>query len=115
MEFNSVFLNGLVGVAPNLAGWIVVIVLAAIMLRRGGGRAEHFIIAGGGLKLFSNLLNIPAAAIVPWLIHGGATITDATLADSVYGMLCGVVSMAGIIFLVYAFWLKFRAGSLELT
>lgn len=114
IEFNSVFIGGLVGVTPNLAGWIVVIILAAIILRRGG-RAERFIIVGASLKLFSNLLNIPAAAIVPWLIHGGATITYATLADSVYQILRGVVSMAGIIFLIYAFWLKFRAGRQELT
>ena len=113
MEFNSIFLGGLVGVAPNLAAWIVVIVLATIMLRRGGGRAERFIIAGASLKLFSNLLNIPAAAIAPWLIYGGVTINDATLADSVYGILRGVVSMAGIICLVYAFWVKFRAERQE--
>ena len=113
MEFNSVFLGGFVSVTPNLAGWIVVIILATIMLRRDGGRAERFIIAGASLKLFSNLLNIPAAAIVPWLIHGGATITDATLTDSIYGMLRGVVSMVGIICLVYAFWVKFGAERQE--
>ena len=95
MEFNSVFVGGLVGVAPNLAGWIAVVILAAIMLRRGGGRAECFIIAGASLKLFSNLLNIAEAASAP---------------VSIYVIVRGVVGMAGIIFLVYAFWVKFKAG-----
>jgi len=110
MEFNSVFIGGLVGVAPNLAGWVVVIILAAILLRRGGARAERFIVAGAGLKLLSNLLNVPAAAIVPWLVQGGATITDASSAAFIYEIVRGVVGMAGIICLVYAFWVKFKAG-----
>lgn len=110
MEFSSVLIGGLVGVTPNLVGWIVVIILATIMLRRGGGRAERFIITGASLKLFSNLLNIPAAAIVPWLVQGGATITDASSAAFIYEIIRGVVGMAGIACLVYAFWVKFKAG-----
>lgn len=113
MEFNSALLGGLVGVAPNLAGWVAVIVLAAIMLRRGGGRAERFIIAGAGLKLLNSLLNIPAAAIVPWLIGGGNSIDYVNSVASAFGILRGVVSMAGIICLVYAFWVKFRARNIE--
>lgn len=110
MEFISVFIGGLIGAAPNLAGWIVVVILAAIMLRRGGGRAERFIIAGASLGLFSNLLSIPAAAIVPWLVQGGAAITDASSAAFIYGIVRDVISMAGIICLVYAFWVKFKMG-----
>ena len=98
MEFNSVFINGLVGVAPNLAVWIVVFILAAIMLRHGGGRAERFIIAGASLKLFSNLLNIPE------VIYTSSAV-------SVYGIVRGVVGMAGTICLVYAFWIRFKARS----
>ena len=111
MEFNSVFIGGLVGVAPNLVGWVAVIILTAIMLRRGGGRAERFIIAGAGLKLLSNLFNIPAAAIVPWLVQGGTTISDASSTAFIYEIVRGVVGMAGIICLVYAFWVKFKAGN----
>ena len=110
MEFESPFISGLVGTAPGLLGWAVVIILAAVLLRRGGGRAERFIIAGAGLKLLSNLLNIPAATIVPWLVQGGATITDASSAVFIYEIVRGVVGMAGIICLVYAFWVKFKAG-----
>ncbi len=113
MEFNSVFIGGLVGVSPSLAFWIAVIVLASIILRRGGGRAERFIIAGAGLKLLSNLLNIPAAAIVPWLVHGGGSVDYASSVASGFGILRGVVSMTGIICLIYAFWVKFSARNIE--
>ncbi len=113
MEFDSVFVGGLVGVAPNLAFWIAVIVLASIVLRRGGDRAGRFIIAGASLKLVSNGLNIPAAAIVPWLINRGTSIEYASSAASNFGILRGVVSMAGIICLVYAFWVKFNAMNFE--
>ena len=113
MELDAVLIGGLIGLSPNLAFWIAVIVLAAIMSRRGGGRAERFIIAGAGLKLVSNLLNIPAAAVVPWLIHGGASVDYASSAASGFGILRGVVSMAGITCLVYAFWMKFKAGHIE--
>lgn len=109
MEFDSVFVGGLVGVSPNLAFWIAVIVLASIMLRRGGGRAERFIIAGASLKLVSNLFNVPAAAIAPWLVNRGTSIEYASSVASGFGILRGVVSMAGITCLVYAFWVKFNA------
>jgi len=112
MEFNSVFIAGLVSVAPNLAFWIAVIVLASIVLRRGGGRAERFVIAAAGFKLLSNLLNIPAAAIVPWLIQRGASIEYANRVTLTFGIGRSVVSAAGVICLVYAFWVQFRARNM---
>jgi len=113
MEFDNVFIGPLIGVTPSLAIWIVVIVLAAIMLRRGGGRAERFLIAGAGLEIISSLLNIPTVAIVPWLIQGGSSITYANSVIFGYEIFRGVVGMAGIICLVYAFWVKFKAWNSE--
>lgn len=110
MEIYSVFLGGLIGVAPYLAGWIAVIVLASLMLRRRGGRAEGFLVLGASLKLVSNLLNIPTAAIVPWLVQKGYNITYASSLASGYGILRGLVGMAAIICLIYAFWVKFKGG-----
>jgi hypothetical protein len=113
MEFNSVFIGALAGVAPALAGWTAVIVLAAIILRRRGGRAERFLVAGASLKLLSCLLNVPAAGIAPWLIHGGASVDYVNSVVTGFGILRGVVSMAGVICLVYAFWVKFKAMNIE--
>ena len=111
----SMFLGVLTGVAPYLAGWIAVIILAAIMLRRGWGRAERFLVAGASLKLVSNLLHIPAIAIVPWLIQEGSSITYANSVAFGYGIFRGVIGMAGIICLVYAFWVKFKVRNFEGT
>jgi hypothetical protein len=111
MEFISVFIGGFIGVVPNLLFWMAAIILTAIMLHRGGGRAERFIIAGASLGLFSSLLGIPAAAIVPWLVQGGAAITDASSAAFIYEIVRDVVGMTGIICLVYGFWVKFKMGN----
>ena len=115
MEFGSIFLGSLMGVGPALVLWIAVIILAAVMLRRGGGRAERFLVAGAGLKITSNLLGIPAAAIIPWLIQGGSSIPDASSVASGYGIFCKIVGMAGIVCLVYAFWVKFKTRNSEGT
>ena len=113
MEFDNIFLAPLVSVAPSLAFWIAVIVLVAIMLRRGGGRAERFLIAGASLKIISNLLNIPTVAIVPWLVSRGYRMDNAASLVEYYGIFINVVGMAGIICLIYAFYVKFEARNLE--
>ncbi len=109
----SEILVGLAGIGPALILWIAVIIFAVIMLRRGGGRAERFLIAGAGIKIISNLLYIPMVFIIPWLIGGGYSKDSAVSIASSYGIFCKVVGMAGIICLVYAFWVKFKARHLS--
>ena len=113
MEFDNVFLAPLIGVAPSLAFWIAVIVLAAIMLRRGGGKAERFLIAGASLKIIGNLLNIPTAAIVPWFVSRGYSMDNTVSLVEYYGIFLNVIGMAGIICLIYAFWVKFKVWNVE--
>ncbi len=102
-------LVSLAGTAPALLLWIAVVVFGAVMLRRGGGRAERFLIAGASLKIISNLLGIPAAFLTFWLIDRGYSTVYAISAASGYSTFCNIVGMAGIICLVYAFWVKFKA------
>ena len=99
--------------SPALIFWIAVIVLAAIVLGRGGGRAERFLIAGAGIKITGNLLNIPMVFIIPWLVGRGYSQDYAISAASNCGIFLNVVGMAGIICLVYAFWVKFKARDLQ--
>ncbi len=94
---------------PALLLWIAVVILAAVRLRRGGGSAERFLIAGGGLKIISNLLGIAGIFAVPWLIDRGYDHTYAVSLASGYGIFSNIISMAGIICLIYAFWVKFKA------
>ena len=111
----SEFLIILASNSPVLAFWIAVIIFAAVMLRRRGGRAERFLIAGAGLKLTGNLLSIATFAIIPWLIDTGYSVDSANSVASGYGIFCNVVGMAGIICLVYAFWVKFAGRNFEAT
>ena len=108
-------LVGLAGIGPALLLWIAVIVFAIIMLRRGGGRAERFLIAGAGIKITGNLLNIPMVFIVPWLVDRGYSPDYAISAASGCGIFLNVVGMAGIVCLVYAFWVKFKDRNIEAT
>ena len=112
IEF-SMFYGGLIGAAPALAFWIAVIIFAVIMRRRGGGRAERFLIAGASLKIISNLLSIPTGTIPIWLRSEGYSLDSADAIASGCGILLSVVGMAGIICLVYAFWVKFKARNFE--
>jgi hypothetical protein len=102
------FLMMLEGISPALLLWIAVIVLSAILLRRGGGRAERFLIAGASLKIISNLLGLASFTILHGLINRGYSIDYANSVVFGYGIFCNVVGMAGIICLIYAFWVKFK-------
>lgn len=104
----SVFIGGIVTAGPYLAAWITAIILATVFLRRRGGRAERFLLAGTGLMLVNSILIIPGVAVVPYLVERGATMTDASSASWSLNLLRGVIGMAGIICLVYAFWVKFK-------
>ncbi len=103
----------LLGSMPAMALWIAVIIFGSIMLRRGGGRAERFLIAGGGIKLACNLLVIPSVFFGPWLFHQGYTSDYISTINTGYGIFRDIVSMAGILCLVYAFWVKFKTVKVE--
>ena len=104
----SIVTAGLINTAPSLIIWIAAIILAAVLLRRRGGRAERFLLTGAGVMLVSSLLMIPGVVVVPYLVERGATMTDASSAAWSLNLVRGVIGMAGIICLVYAFWVKFR-------
>jgi hypothetical protein len=111
MEISDYFdlaLGGLVGAAPALVFWIAVIVFAVVMLQRGGGRPEHFLMAGAGIKIIGNLLRIPATFITLWLVDRGYSIDYASSVSNYCGIFLNIIGMAGILCLVYAFWIKFK-------
>ena len=109
MDFLQYFFV-LLGSMPAIALWIAVIVFGAIMLQRGGGRAERLLIAGGGIKLACNLLVIPSVFFGPWLFHQGYTQDYISAINTFYGFFRDIVSMAGILCLVFAFWVKSKPG-----
>ena len=112
-DIGTLILGGLIGRAPFLAAWIFATTMAVIMMRRGGDRAEHFFLIGSALMLLGNLLYIPLTLIVPWLVASGMSATGAASRAGGYGMCPGLVSLAGIVCLVYVFWIKFKVKSHE--
>ena len=115
MEFGPIIIGSLIGAAPGMLLWIVIIVLAIIMLRPSWGRAKSFLVAGAGLKILGHLLGVPAVAIVPWLVDRGYGITSLGSINLIYIIFLNVISMAGIICLIYAFWVKFKEINTEET
>ena len=109
--YTGAVIGGLLPSAPSLVGWIVAVVLAAVMLRRGGARAERFLLAGAALMLAQSLLTIPTTALSIWLTadRGMANVAAASVL-SIFSLVRGCIGLAGIICLVYAFWVKFRLG-----
>ena len=99
--------------SPALLFWIAVVIFAAVRFRRGGGRAERFLIAGGGLKIISNLLGIAGFFVTPWLVDRGYSLDTAVSIASCYGIVDNVIGMAGIACLIYAFWVKFQVSELR--
>jgi len=112
-DIAHIILNSLMSSAPYLAAWIVAIVFSVIMLRRGGGRAERFLLTGSCLMLASKLFSVPTVLIVPLLIDSGWSTDRALPVLSGIGFFLSLVSLAGIVCLVYAFWIKFKVKSRE--
>ena len=103
----------LIPATPALAFWIAVIVFGAVMLRRGGGRAERYLIAGGSIKIISNLLIVPTVFIPFWFVDRGSDLNEALPVVSGVGIFTNVVSAVGIFCLIYAFWEKFKTRNSE--
>jgi len=107
--YSQVVIGRLLFLVPSLVGWIVAVVLAAIMLKRGGARAERFLVIGASLMLLGSFLDIPTPALSMWLsVARGMTNVEAASVLSVFGLVRGCIGLAGIICLVYAFWVKFK-------
>jgi len=104
-------IGGIASSAPALVGWIVAAVLAAMMLRRGGARAERFLLIGACLMLLASVLAIPTSALGMWLqTSREMTAVQTAFRLSIFGLVRDLIGLAGIICLVYAFWVKFKPG-----
>ena len=109
--YSGAIVGGILSSIPSLVGWIIAVIFASIMLRRGGARAERFLLIGACLMLISSVLAIPTSALGIWL-QTGREITNVQTAFwlSIFGLFRGIISLAAIICLVYAFWVKFKSA-----
>ena len=96
--------------SPVLVGWIVGIILATRMLKKGGGKAERLLLIGCCLMLAEMLIS-PFAQVFTIRLIEERTITVQSIGITlgIAGIPFAIISLAGIVCLIYAFWIKFRS------
>jgi len=95
------------GNIPILLAWLVGIVLAVRMVRRGGGKAEKLLLIGCSLMFVAQVVSPFLRGLALWLIAEQG-MNRASASGLALSLPIGILSMVGIICLVYAFWIKFR-------
>ena len=96
-----------------IAAWVTALVFAVRMFRRGGGRPELFLLIGICLMLFVSIISTSAPFLFPVMISNfitsGADQLMVVRILGVAGIINALISLAGIVLLVLAFWKKFKA------
>ncbi len=96
---------------PELIAWLVGIVLAVLMVRRGGGKTEKLLLSGCALMFISALASPLLSELVQSLMfeEGMSNLSRAQMMSLFVSLPRGVLSLAGLVCLVWAFWVRFRA------
>ena len=96
--------------SPMLAAWIVGIVIAARMLKAGGGKAERLLLVGCCLMLAERLISPFSTVLVLWLVNRQEMEAQGFgLIISIVNIPLSLISLVGIVCLVYAFWIRFKS------
>ena len=96
--------------SPVLVAWIVGIIIAARMLKRGGGKAERLLLIGCSLMFAGQLIAPFSQVLVTWLIvERTVPVERAAFISSIINLPLGIISLAGIVSLVYAFWVRWKS------
>ena len=97
--------------SPLIVAWIVGTVIAALMLKRGGGKAERLLLIGCCLMLAETLISPFTQVLMRWLIaQQNMSGQRIGITMSIAQIPLAIISLAGIVCLVIAFWKKFKAG-----
>ncbi len=95
------------GNIPMLLAWLVGIVLAVRMIRRGGGKAEKLLLIGCSLMFVAQIASPFLRGLALWLIAEQG-MSRSSASGLVFSLPIGILSMVGIICLVYAFWTRWN-------
>ena len=109
MDYLDAVVPALLGNIPMLLAWLVGIVLAVLMLRRGG-KAERLLLAGCALMFVNQIVRPFLFGLSTWLVyeHG---ISRASAAGLIVSIPTTILSVAGIICLLLAFWTRWKTKS----
>ena len=92
---------------PELVAWLIGIVLAVKMVRRGGGKTEKLLLSGCSLMFAAQLVSPFLSGLVSLLLREGWR-TPQTV-GLFLSLPMSILRIAGLVCLVYAFWVRFRA------
>ncbi len=110
MNYFDVVVPALLGNSPMLLAWLVGIVLAVRMLRRGGGKAESLLLAGCSLMFVAQIARPFLTGLTLWLVAERG-MTRAGASGLAFSLPVSVLSMAGVVCLLFAFWTRWKAKS----
>lgn len=96
---------------PELVAWGIGIILAIIMVRRGGGKAEKLLLAGCSLMFVAPLSGLLLQdQLRQLLLDQGRSYIDMIRSPLwiAVSIIVGLISLAGIVCLIWAFLARFR-------
>jgi hypothetical protein len=100
--------------SPVLIGWIVAIIISIRMLNRGGGKAERFLLIGSSLMLAQGLISPFTTVLMQWFtVEHRGDIQSIGLISGLVNIPLAIISLAGIVCLVYAFWTRWKTNTSE--
>ena len=97
---------------PELVAWGIGIALAVLMVRRGGGKAEKLFLAGCSLMFTVQLARPLLSELIQSLLlkQNMSNIDIAGTMGLTINLTFSVLTIAGLVCLVWAFWVRFRGG-----
>ena len=100
---------------PELLAWLCGIVFAVLMVRRDSGKAEKLFLAGCSLMFVIQIARPVLSELVQSLIskQGMSNIVIARTMGLAINLPFSILAIAGLVCLVYAFWLRFMVRKRE--
>ena len=93
---------------PTLLVWLAGIVLAVLMVRQGGGKPEKLFLAGCSSMFASKLVSSLIMGLVRWWISEQDRFTVNIGQAMGWATLTTIIlSLGGLVCLVWAFWIRF--------
>ena len=97
----------LVSTIPMLLVWLAGIVLAVLMVRRGGGKPEKLFLAGCSSMFASRLVSSLMTGFVRWMWEQDMFTVTIGQAMGWASLTTIILSLGGVVCLVWAFWIRF--------
>ncbi len=95
---------------PELVAWLFGITLAVLMVRQGWSKAEKLFLAGCSLMFITRLATPLLSELVQRLAfeRGMSNIDIVHTMSLVVSLPLTILAIAGLVCLVWAFWMRFR-------